>query len=60
MTTIYREGTTLNTRVEIVSINGLCFSAQKKQDVDGETDVLDFKTFKTMAGAKNWANKVLA
>jgi hypothetical protein len=59
MTTILREGTTLNTRVEIKEQAGT-FLAYCKQDSCGETDILAYKTFKTLAGAKNWATKILA
>jgi hypothetical protein len=59
METITRTGTTLNTRVEIAEITGT-YRATMKQDIKDETDVLACKTFNTIIGARNWANKVLA
>ena len=60
METILREGTTSNTRVEIITTLQGVYRAFMKQDHKGETDLLAVQEFKTLAGAKRWALKVLA
>ena len=60
MKTILREGTTSNTRVEIITTLSGIYRAFMKQDYKNESDVLAVKEFKTLSGAEKWATKVLA